>query len=105
MSRKILESCLQRVPNKFELVLLAAARTRRIVMRGSEGAEMGGSVRHSYAKQRARKAPYLALCEIAGGVVDSESLRGEYSDIYDRTATLKETVKKSVVRKSESEAE
>ncbi len=106
MSRRILESCLKKVPNKFELVLLAAARARVIAMRGGvQAAESvsGKSARHSYAKQKKNKEPYLALCEISGGVVDPSDLRVAYDEIYDRNGSLRETAKKQKVE-IESEA-
>ncbi|MCY4414287.1 MAG: DNA-directed RNA polymerase subunit omega [Alphaproteobacteria bacterium] len=91
MSRKILETCLARVENKFELVLLASVRARKIAARGKAvslrvAAEQAPQLKpgmrvatHSFSaiEGHANKAPVMALREIASGVVNMSELRSE----------------------------
>lgn len=81
MSKGILETCLQRVPNRFELVFLAFVRARKIaakegVGRGGPPGALGGRLSR---KGRAcyQKPPVLALKEIASGVSYLEDIRSE----------------------------
>jgi DNA-directed RNA polymerase subunit omega len=63
MARVTVEDCIEKVPNRFELVLLAAQRARQI----SGGAEL--------TLDRDRdKNPVVALREIAEGSVDPREL-------------------------------
>ncbi|MCS6986511.1 MAG: DNA-directed RNA polymerase subunit omega [Sphingomonadaceae bacterium] len=63
MARVTVEDCIEKVPNRFELVLLAAQRARQI----SGGAEL--------TVDRDRdKNPVVALREIAAGTVAPEAL-------------------------------
>lgn len=66
MARITVEDCIQRVPNRFELVLLAAQRARDI----SAGAPL--LVPHDNDKN-----PVIALREIAEGKLDLDHLRYE----------------------------
>lgn len=64
MARVTVEDCVERVPNRFSLVLLAAHRARQI---------SGGA---SLTLDRDRdKDPVVALREIAEVTVDTEDLR------------------------------
>lgn len=64
MARVTVEDCVEKVPNRFDLVLLAAQRARQI----SGGAEL--------TLDRDRdKNPVVALREIAEETVDGEELR------------------------------
>ena len=102
MSRKVLEDCLKKVPNKFELVLLAIAHARGVNMRGgvvgsvSSSGDSEPTLRHSYARQRPNKAPYTALSDIALSRVLVETLKEDYVQIYDRTGSLREVARKSL---------
>jgi DNA-directed RNA polymerase subunit omega len=64
MARVTVEDCVERVPNRFNLVLLAAHRARAI----SAGASL-------MVDRDNDKNPVVALREIADDVVDSEGLR------------------------------
>lgn len=63
MARVTVEDCIERVPNRFELVLLAGQRARQI----SGGAEL------TIDRDR-DKNPVVALREIAEGTVSPEAL-------------------------------
>ncbi len=63
MARVTVEDCILRVPNRFELVMLAAQRSREL----SVGAEMT-------VERDNDKNPVVGLREIADGTVDTELL-------------------------------
>ena len=81
MSRGVLEVCLERVPNKFELVLLASVRARKIAAGSNVVSSLnmapgrGPSTRRG--DLRYQKAPALALREIASGVNYLDDIRNE----------------------------
>jgi DNA-directed RNA polymerase subunit omega len=64
MARVTVEDCVEKVPNRFNLVLLAAHRARAI----SAGASL-------LVDRDNDKNPVVALREIADDVVDAEGLR------------------------------
>ena len=64
MARVTVDDCIQKVPNRFNLVLLAAHRARGI----SAGAQL-------LVDRDNDKNPVVALREIADDVVDAEELR------------------------------
>jgi DNA-directed RNA polymerase subunit omega len=64
MARVTVEDCIDKIPNRFELVLLASHRARTI----SAGAQIAVARDND-------KNPVVALREIADDVVDSEELR------------------------------
>ena len=64
MARVTVEDCIQKVPNRFNLVLLAAHRARGI----SAGAQL-------LVDRDNDKNPVVALREIADDVVDADELR------------------------------
>ena len=64
MARVTVEDCIQRVPNRFNLVLLSAHRARAI----SAGASLT-------VDRDNDKNPVVALREIADDVVDAEELK------------------------------
>jgi DNA-directed RNA polymerase subunit omega len=66
MARVTVEDCILRVPNRFELVLLAAQRARNI----SRGEELT-------VERDNDKNPVVALREIAEGTVDLKSLEAD----------------------------
>jgi len=87
MARVTVEDCVEKVPNRFNLVLLAAHRARAI----SAGAGL-------LVDRDNDKNPVVALREIADDVVDSEGLReglitslqrvDEHSDAEEEAETL-----------------
>ena len=64
MARVTVEDCIEKVPNRFNLVLLASHRARAI----SAGAQI-------LVDRDNDKNPVVSLREIADDVVDSEELR------------------------------
>lgn len=64
MARVTVEDCVDKVPNRFELVLLAAQRARQI----SSGAAI-------LVEEDKDKNPVIALREIADEVMSADSLR------------------------------
>jgi DNA-directed RNA polymerase subunit omega len=67
MARVTIEDCIDKLPNRFELVLLSAHRARVI----SQGAPL--------TIERDRdKDPVVALREIAGETINKDDLREEY---------------------------
>jgi DNA-directed RNA polymerase subunit omega len=87
MARVTVEDCVERVPNRFNLVLLAAHRARAV----SAGAPL-------MVDRDNDKNPVVALREIADDVVDSDALReglivslqrvDEHSDAEEEAETL-----------------
>ena len=66
MARVTVEDCVQKVPNRFELVLLASQRARNL----SRGEELS-------VDRDNDKNPVVALREVAEGTIDLEHLRYE----------------------------
>ncbi|GGG25599.1 hypothetical protein GCM10010964_11940 [Caldovatus sediminis] len=66
MARVTVEDCILKVPNRFELVLLAAQRARNI----SRGAEI-------LVDRDNDKNPVVALREIAEGLIDLSALEAD----------------------------
>ncbi|GAM99502.1 DNA-directed RNA polymerase omega subunit [alpha proteobacterium U9-1i] len=71
MARVTVEDCVEKVPNRFSLVLLAAHRARNI----SSGAE-------PLIDRDRDKDPVVALREIADGAVTPEDLRDGLVMLY-----------------------
>ena len=67
MARVTVEDCIDKLPNRFELVLLSAHRARMI----SQGAPLT-------VERDNDKNPVVALREIADETVDTDDLREEY---------------------------
>jgi DNA-directed RNA polymerase subunit omega len=67
MARVTIEDCIDKLPNRFELVLLAAHRARLV----SQGATL------TIDRDR-DKDPVVALREIAGETINKDDLREEY---------------------------
>jgi len=63
MARLTIEDCLERIDNRYDLVLLAAKRARQIIF----GAE-------PLVKENNDKATVLALREIADGLVTPQNI-------------------------------
>lgn len=71
MARVTVEDCVEKIPNRFDLVLVAAQRARQI----SGGAEL--------TVDRDRdKNPVVALREIADGAVLPQDLRDSFVTLY-----------------------
>lgn len=79
MARVTVEDCVVRVPNRFELVLMAAARARQI----SGGEQPTVPLDND-------KNPVIALREIAENTVDVETLREALIKSHQRHAEVDE---------------
>ncbi len=65
MARITVEDCLDKLPNRFELTLLAAKRARQLVMSGEE----------PLVPWENDKSTVVALREIAAGYVNSDFIK------------------------------
>lgn len=66
MARVTVEDCLEKIPNRFELILLAAQRARQLARGGK-----------SFLAEEHDKPTVLALREIAEGCIDISMLGGK----------------------------
>ena len=71
MARVTVEDCVDKIPNRFSLVLLSAHRARNI----SSGAE-------TLVNRDRDKDPVVALREIAESAITPEELRDSYVMLY-----------------------
>ncbi|MBY0565004.1 MAG: DNA-directed RNA polymerase subunit omega [Hyphomonadaceae bacterium] len=71
MARVTVEDCIEKIPNRFSLVLLAAHRARNI----SSGSE-------PLVDRDRDKDPVVALREIADGAVIPDELRDSYVTLF-----------------------
>lgn len=67
MARVTVEDCLQHIPNRFELVMIAAKRARQLAMEGAEPTVAWEN----------DKPTVVALREIAMGAIIPELLEGD----------------------------
>ena len=84
MARVTVEDCVDKVPNRFDLVLLAAQRARQI----SSGADL------TIDRDR-DKNPVVALREIADETVKPPHLKEAVSPAFRRSGSTKRTRRKS----------
>ena len=73
MARITVEDCLKRIPNRFEMVKLAAKRARQIALDGREPTIDSGD----------DKATVVALREIAAGTVTQDNIQEFNFDIFE----------------------
>lgn len=64
MARITVEDCLEKLPNRFKLVMLAAQRARQIAMLGEE----------PLVEIENDKSTVIALREIAAGLIDTDKV-------------------------------
>lgn len=79
MARVTVEDCIEKVPNRFELVMLAAQRARRI-----------GSGAALTLDRDNDKNPVVALREIAENTVSTEDLKEELTRSHQRVIAYEE---------------
>ena len=77
MARITVEDCLKRIPNRFEMVKLAAKRARQIALDGREPTIDSGD----------DKATVVALREIAAGTVTQDNIQEFNFDIFENAKT------------------
>ena len=85
MARVTVEDCVEKIPNRFELVMTAAQRARKI-----------GSGASLTVERDNDKNPVIALREIAGSTVDTEYLQEELIRTHQRMATYEEEEDESI---------
>jgi len=73
LARITVEDCLKRIPNRFEMVKLAAKRARQIALDGREPTIDSGD----------DKATVVALREIAAGTVTQDNIQEFNFDIFE----------------------
>ena len=79
MARVTVEDCVDKIPNRFDLVLLSAHRARQL----SGGAE-------TLVDRDRDKNPVVALREIAGKALKADELREDYIKSLQRHAEVDE---------------
>ena len=67
MARVTVEDCLEKVPNRMELIILAAKRTRQLL----DGAEP------LIANTKGNKPPIIALREVSAGKIELGTAAGK----------------------------
>ncbi len=80
MARVTVEDCIEKVPNRFQLILLAAQRSREIAAGSSITVERDND-----------KNPIIALREIADGTVNVDNLKTSLVHGRPRAAAVVET--------------
>lgn len=79
MARVTVEDCIEKIPNRFELVMVAAQRARKI----NSGAALT-------VEKDNDKPPVIALREIAGETVEVEALKEELIRNHQRMVAYEE---------------
>jgi DNA-directed RNA polymerase subunit omega len=79
MARVTVEDCVDKIPNRFDLVLLSAHRAR----------QLAGGAEPQLDRDR-DKNPVVALREIAGKILKPEELKEEYIKSLQRHAEVDE---------------
>ncbi len=74
MARVTVEDCLERLPNRFKLIMLAAKRARQLTLTNAE----------PFVPWNNDKATVVALREIAAGKLDDAVLRAEQVQAQER---------------------
>src|ERR1043165_10208125 len=92
MARVTVEDCVDKIPNRFDLVLMAAHRARQL----SGGAD-------TLVDRDRDKNPVVALREIAGRVLKADELKEEYIKSLQRHAEVDEPEAASPVEERSEE--
>ncbi len=92
MARVTVEDCVDKVPNRFELVLLSGHRARQL---------SGGS--EPLVDRDRDKNPVVALREIAGRVLTPEDIKEEYIKSLQRHAEVDEPEPEMPIEETVSE--
>lgn len=91
MARVTVEDCVERVPNRFDLVLLAAHRARIL----SSGAAI-------LVERERDKNPVVALREIADGKLDPSALTEDLVGSLQKQVEVEETADGAVSEKADA---
>ena len=92
MARVTVEDCVDKIPNRFDLVLMAAHRARQL----SGGAD-------TLVDRDRDKNPVVALREIAGRELKADELREEYIKSLQRHAEVDEPEAPAAVEETATE--
>ena len=94
MARVTIEDCVEEVPNRFELIMLAAQRAKRL----GSGAQMT-------VQRDNDKNPVVSLREIAAKTILPEDLREELIRSYQRVVSMDEEDSEDMIDTMEGESE
>jgi DNA-directed RNA polymerase subunit omega len=94
MARVTVEDCIERIPNRFELVMLTAQRARRL----------GGGAALTVERDN-DKNPVVALREIADETVDREELKEELIRSHQRLFLSKDDEPEDTIDLMDGEVE
>lgn len=95
MARVTVEDCLEKVPNRFELVILAAARARQLIKAGEQ----------ALVPEEKDKPTVLALREIAEGLVGMDLLDSDKKQKQDIRDLFAEAAADLAISTENSKAE
>ncbi len=94
MARVTIEDCIEKVPSRFELVMLAAQRARKI----GAGAPL-------LIERDNDKNPVVALREIAEDKIDPENMREDLIKSHQRVASIDEEDEEEMIDLMDGEDE
>ncbi len=85
MARVTVEDCLEKVPNRLELIILAAKRTRQLL----EGAEP------LILNTRGNKEPIVALREVSAGKISLRKIEAKTRKFHRRRRRISRYIRSS----------
>jgi len=95
MARITVEDCLDKVDNRFELVMVASKRARQIAVGGKD----------ALVSEDGDKPTVLALREIAEGLINREQIMQVEREVEEEQAAALETMNASLNSLEESQPE
>src|SRR5690606_27743890 len=95
MARITVEDCLDKVDNRFELVMVASKRARQIAVGGKD----------ALVSEDGDKPTVLALREIAEGLINREQIMQVEREVEEEQAAALETMNASLNNLEESQPE
>ncbi len=95
MARITVEDCLDKVDNRFELVMVASKRARQIAVGGKD----------ALVPEDGDKPTVLALREIAEGLINREQIMQVEREVEEEQAAALETMNASLNSLEESQPE
>jgi len=95
MARVTVEDCLEKIPNRFELVILAAARARQLIKGGQD----------ALVPEEKDKPTVLALREIADGLIGMDFLDHDRKQKQDISELFAEAAADLAINTENSKAE
>jgi DNA-directed RNA polymerase subunit omega len=95
MARITVEDCLDKVDNRFELVMVASKRARQIAVGGKD----------ALVPENGDKPTVLALREIAEGLIDRDQIMRVEREVEEERAAALETMNASLNALEDSQPE